>query len=255
MKLSNKLKLSIIIIMLFTIIVGSLSITSTSYAIVKEPRMNVKTLSLAKKSKYTIRVYNTTDYTVSFSSSDTKVVYIKEYTNSSCCIRTKSPGLAYITASLTNDTSGEVTALKCKVKVSPLAISIKLPKKKLKLTVGQSVRLKYNIKPNISAEQPRFVSEHPSVASVSSTGMVTALAPGKVNIRAYISNGRFASCKFTISAKTDSDNPAKTEKPLTTAPPSTASPEATEVPPSYAPIGTPVPQPSQISRFVANCDE
>ena len=249
MKAAKRLKNITIMIMFFAICAATFLTAPTSHAIVKEPRLNVKTLSLAKKNKYIIRVYNASDYSVSFASSDTNIINVKDVTASSCKLVPKSAGSAYVVATLTSLEGDEVRELKCKVKVSPIAISIKLSKKKMKLMVGDSVKIKYSIKPNISAEKPRFVSEHPNVASVSSTGVVTALAPGKVNIRAYIANGRYASCKFIISIKSDSAKPAKTSAPAS------ASPSPSEAPQESKSSETPAAAPSSLSKFVATCDE
>lgn len=190
-------------------IICSLSLSSISYAAVsKSPRLNIKNLSLAKGSTYKLRLYNIgKDYSVSFQSSDEDTAAIKSTNGNSCTIKAKSSGQAVITTLVSDENNETVSELKCKVSVTPPAVSVKFCKKKLKLTVGQTKKVKISKKPLSSFEQPRFISDNPSIASVSSNGTVTAHSAGKTTIRVSIANGKGGVCKVTVSNAKPDDKP------------------------------------------------
>lgn len=194
-------------------IICSLSLSNISYAAVsKSPRLNIKNLSLAKGSTYKLRLYNiSSDNTVSFQSSDTDTVIIKSAKGNSCTIKARSSGQTVITAVVSDDNGETISELKCKVTVTPPAVSVKFCKKKLKLTVGQSRKVKVSKKPLSSFEQPRFISDDPSIASVSSNGTITGHAAGKTIIRVSIANGKGGVCKVTVTNAKPTDKP--NEKP------------------------------------------
>ena len=76
---------------------------------------------------------------------------------------------------------------------------VKFIKKKVRLTVGQSFLLTPVIKPNTSNEQPLFDSDDPEIASVTSRGLLTAVNPGIVKIRAtLLSTGQTAVCTVYV---------------------------------------------------------
>ncbi len=189
-------------LIIFTLlIICSLSISTVSHAAVsKSPRLNIKNLSLAKGSTYKLRLYNISkDDTVSFQSSDTDTAIVKSTKGNLCTIKAKSSGQAVITAIVSDENSDSVSELKCKVTITPPAVSVKFCKKKLKLKVGQSRKVKVSKKPLSSFEQPRFISENPSIASVSSNGTITAHSTGKATIRVSIANGKGGVCKVTVT--------------------------------------------------------
>ncbi len=157
----------------------------------RPPKLNVKTLSLTKKSSYVLRVYNTTKaYTTRFESDNTAVVAVKKPKAKKCTLKAKSAGTANITVTVTNSDDEIVSTLKCTVTVSPPAVSVKFAKSNLKLEIGETKHVKAVIKPNISSEQPMYTSDNEKIATVSSNGTITALTPGQTTIRATIKNGK-----------------------------------------------------------------
>lgn len=180
------------ILTIFAILISSMEIAEVSYAAVsKEPRLNVKTLYITKASAYKLRVYNTkSSYNTVFTSSNTDVIIIKRAHTKSCMIKPNASGTASVTAIVKDDNGNEISNLKCKVIVSPPAISVKFNKNKLKIHVGDSKKLSAIIKPNISSEQPKYTSDNFKIATVSSTGTVTAISGGQTMIHASIANGK-----------------------------------------------------------------
>lgn len=81
----------------------------------------------------------------------------------------------------------------CKVTVSP---SIKLNKKSASVAKGKTVQLKAVV--NGPSKKVTWKSSNPSIASVSSSGKVTAKKPGKVKIKAT-ANKKTATCTITVT--------------------------------------------------------
>lgn len=198
----NRIHIRLISVMFsFIILSACLYSANTAKALVREPRLNLKTLSAARNTTYKLNVYNMQpEYTVTFSSSNTSVVTIRKPKVKSCKLRAKAPGTATITAEISDADDNIIASLKCKVTVSPSAVSIKFSKHKIKLTEGMSKMVKAIVKPNVSAEQPRYISDDPDIATVSSTGVVTAISEGQTTIRAVISNRKEAFCIITVES-------------------------------------------------------
>ncbi len=158
--------------------------------------LNKSALGLVKGKSATLKVTiapsNVTDKTVTWKSSNTKVATV----SSTGKVTAKGKGTAKITA-----TVGDKTAT-CKVSVgSNSATSIKLNKTKSTLTVGKTLSLKGTIKPSNAPKAIIWSSSNKNIASVSTSGKVKALKPGKVTITAKTHNGKKASCTITITPK------------------------------------------------------
>lgn len=83
------------------------------------------------------------------------------------------------------------------------AKNIKLNKKSLSLKKGSSYTLKSYIEPKNSYPSVQWSSSSSSVASVSSSGKVTAKKVGTAVITGRTGNGKKASCKITVIPKTN----------------------------------------------------
>ena len=142
-----------------------------------------------------------------FSSADPKIVSIEpdERSTKRVIVHAVSVGSAAVTVTIKKNNE-VVRKLKCKVKVSPTAISIKFYKRKLVLSPEDQFELAPVIKPNTSREQPIFESDDPSVATVNSRGVVTAVSPGLTTITAtLLSNGQTATCTVIVKGNDDDD--------------------------------------------------
>ena len=83
------------------------------------------------------------------------------------------------------------------------AKNIKLNKKSLSLKKGSYYTLKSYIEPKNSYPSVKWSSSSSSVASVSSSGKVTAKKVGTAVITGRTGNGKKASCKITVIPKTN----------------------------------------------------
>lgn len=195
------------LVMLCVIMIFTVAVTENVSLAARTPRLNIKTLSLVKGKSYKLRLYNTSsDHTISFESEDSSVAAITNVRKNSCNIKAKSTGQTTVTAYITNNTTEEITELTCKVTVTPPAVTVKFCKKKIKLQLGMSKKAKISIKPSTSLELPRFFSDDPEIASVSSNGTVTANKVGKTSIRVSIGNGKASICKIVVKDKSNKKN-------------------------------------------------
>ena len=98
--------------------------------------------------------------------------------------------------------------------VAPTSVSLNVTKKTL--NVGQQFTLTATVNPsNASNKSVTWSSSNTSVATVSSTGVVKAVAKGTATITAKTSNGKKATCTITVEKKTvtyysDTDIPTYT---------------------------------------------
>ena len=185
----------------------------------KKPKLNVKKLNMTLGNEFRLRVYNLKKkQTVTYTSSNAKTVSVNDTTanGKSVMIKALSTGSATITATIRKGTK-LIRKLKCRVKVAPVAFSMKFPKRTIKMTLSDRFRLDPIIKPNTSTEQPIFESDNPSVVSVSCHGVVTALLPGKATITAtLLSSGITATCTIEVKmSKEDKDEqPSRIERKI-----------------------------------------
>ncbi|WP_343208380.1 Ig-like domain-containing protein [Anaerolentibacter hominis] len=175
-----------------------------------EIKLNVKNKSMVTGSTYTLKVYNTTeDQKVGFKSSDKEIASV----NSKGLITANKTGDAVITVTVKQGLK-TVGTLTCDVTVGPSAVSVVLSKAKITLAVDNQVTLKTVIKPKNSAEEAKFTSSDTEIATVSSSGIVVAKAPGTVTIYAMIANGKFDKCVVKVVEEV----PEKPEEPEAPAP-------------------------------------
>ena len=188
--MKNKLKRLLICLLATGIsLVGT---TTVSQAAAKRPRLNICNLNLTVSSQFRLRVYNLNKkMRVTYTSSDKKIADIS--------VKAKKGKRATVTANSVGACNITVTVKRGKKTVTPSAVCVKFIKKKVRLTVGQSFLLTPVIKPNTSNEQPLFDSDDPEIASVTSRGLLTAVNPGIVKIRAtLLSTGQTAVCTVYV---------------------------------------------------------
>ena len=142
---------------------------------------------------------NATDKSVSWYSSDYNIADV----SSSGIVKAKSAGTATITVE-TND--GAKTA-SCKVLVNPAKVSVtgvSLDKTSLSMTEGETYTLTATVTPsNVTDKSVTWSSNKTSVATVSSTGVVTAKAAGTATITVMTNDGgKSAACSVTVNAAT-----------------------------------------------------
>ena len=159
-----------------------------------EIKLNVKTKALVKDTKYTLKVYNLSgNQKASFKSSDPEIASVDE--DGVVC------GIANGTATITvtvKEGLKTVATLTCEVTVGPPAISVKWTKSEVVLAVGKRTTLKTILLPYNTTEAVKFYSSDTEIATVSSTGKITAKAEGDTYVFAIIENGKLDFCKVTV---------------------------------------------------------
>ena len=132
---------------------------------------------------------------VTWRSSNTSVATV----NSNGLVTAKAPGTATITAT-TQDGTNLSTSCQVTVK-TPSATGISLNKTSYTMSVNTSFLLEATVTPSVASQTVTWTSSNTSVATVSSSGVVTGKAPGTATITATTTDGTnlSASCQFTIT--------------------------------------------------------
>ncbi|MGN1418905.1 MAG: Ig domain-containing protein, partial [Acutalibacteraceae bacterium] len=168
----------------------------------------VKSVSLNKTSltlyldktatlKATVSPSDASDKKITWKSSNTSVVKV----SSSGKLTPVKVGKATITVT-TND--GSKTA-KCTVKVEKAVKTLTLSKSSLTLASGKSYTLKAAVSPSDATNKTvTWTSSNTKAATVSSSGVVKAVAGGKTTITAKTSNGLSKTCTVTVTQSVSS---------------------------------------------------
>lgn len=193
MKIKHSLKHALIFItfLLITLflpfpVLSHISTTATVHAASEQNKikLNVRNKTLVTGTKYKLKVYNyKADQTISFKSSAPSIVSV----NKKGLVKGKKVGNATITVTVKSGYR-TVETLECSIKVGPPAVSVKFTKN-VTLSVGEKLALNPVIKPKNTAEVPRYSSSDTDIVTVSSSGKITAVAPGSVYIFAEIGKG------------------------------------------------------------------
>ena len=145
----------------------------------------------------TISPSNATNKSVTWSSSNSSVATV----SSSGLVTAKSTGNTTITCKA-NDGSGKYATCDITVKNSTVNVtSITLSPSSASLTVGDTQQLTATISPsNATNKSVTWSSSNSSVATVSSSGLVTAKSAGSVTIKckANDGSGKYATCSIKV---------------------------------------------------------
>ena len=142
----------------------------------------------------TVNPDNATDKSVTWSSSDTNVATV----SSSGMITAKAVGTATITVT-TTDGGKKAT---CALTVNPISVTgVTLDQTSLVLVEGETGTLVATVAPaNATNKSVTWSSNKPSVATVSSSGVVTAVSVGTATITVTTSDGgKKATCTVTVN--------------------------------------------------------
>lgn len=157
-------------------------------------KLNVKTKSIVKDSTYTLKIYNMDEHHKStYKTNATSIATVDE----KGVITAVDFGTAIITVTI-KDGLKTVSTLECEVTVGPPALSVKLTKSEITLTVGRKTTLTAILKAINTVEEAKFSSNDSTIASVSVGGRVTAKSVGVTYIFASIENGKYDLCKVTV---------------------------------------------------------
>ncbi|MDF2586472.1 MAG: Ig domain protein group 2 domain protein [Anaerocolumna sp.] len=157
-------------------------------------KLNVKSKALVKDTTYALKVYNVLDtQKVTYKTDASSIATVDD----SGVITAVDFGTTKITVVI-KDGIKTIETLECEVTVGPPAISIKLTKSEITMTVGSKTTLTAILKPNNTVEEAMFSSNDSEIAAVSIGGRVTAKKAGVTYIFAAIGNGKFDMCKVTV---------------------------------------------------------
>ena len=160
---------------------------------------NNLTLGIDETSQLVAYVYpsNTTNKQVTWESSDPSVATV----TSNGLVRAIAPGSATITVTTTDGTNLSAT---CAVTVYVPASAISLNTNNLTLGIDETSQLVAYVYPsNTTNKQVTWESSDPSVATVTSNGLVRAIAPGTATVTARTTDGSnlSASCLVTVEKR------------------------------------------------------
>ena len=144
----------------------------------------------------TVYPNSTSDKSVSWTSSNTAVATV----SSDGLVTPKSTGTATI---IVRTKDGSNLTAQCVVTVKQLASSISLNKVSATLYLNQTLQLAATVSPsNATDKSVVWSSSNNSIATVSSTGLVTAIATGNATITATTADGSdlSATCVITVKA-------------------------------------------------------
>lgn len=204
-------------LLVFVLLISMVLPAGTSSAAGKKPKLNMKKLNMTVGSTFSLRVYNAKrKHKITFTSSKPSIATVKTETQNAryASVSALAIGSSVITVTIKKGKKvvRNLRNLKCRVRVSPNAVSIKFMKNQVSVPLSQRTRLETIIKPNTSAERPVFESSDESIAIVNSRGVVMGVSPGTVTITAtLLSRNLTASCVITVlpDSTTSSTKPKK----------------------------------------------
>lgn len=132
--------------------------------------------------------------TLTWKSSNTSVATV----NSSGKVTAKTVGTANITCTATNGVSAT-----CKVTVTPILVTgVSLNKTSATVNCGSTLQLTATVTPsNATNKNVNWKSSNTNVATVNSSGLVTAKTPGQCTITATAADGSGKSASCTVTVK------------------------------------------------------
>ena len=150
------------------------------------------TLTLGKGESYKLTAYTAdTKATVTWSSSDSKIATV----SANGTITGKGVGTAKITAK-----TAEGKTASCTVTVKKAPSAVKLDKTSMTLGKGEAYNLKTTLPADSVSLKRTWKSSDTKVATVSSTGKITAVGTGTATISLTLFNGKTASCVVNVKA-------------------------------------------------------
>ncbi len=156
-------------------------------------KLNTTSLTLGVGQTYTLKATvapsNATDKTVTWSTSNSKVVTCKNG-----ALKAAAAGSAKITVKSKN---GKTATCSVTVKAAPSKIT--LSPASATLGVGEKIKLKVSL-PSGSYSPIKFTTSSSSVCTVDSSGNIQAKKKGTATITAKTFNGKSATCKVTVKA-------------------------------------------------------
>lgn len=194
----------IIFTFLFSLLLDSQTALAAGSEYSEEYYLNTTKASLLTGDTLSLYVEGTSDEEISFSSEDESIVSVESTGENSCQCTGLSVGSTVITVKVRKKVlifTSSTTTLRCKVTVTPSAVSIRFKKRTYRVSVGKKKKAKVVLRPSITSEKPTFSSSNTRIATVNSKGRVSARAAGTATITATLKNGMQAECKIIVTKK------------------------------------------------------
>ena len=211
MKRKNALCTALVLLLCLAFVPAAPALQAAS----KKPKLNIKKLNMTVGNSFRLRVYNLKKkFKAVYSVSDESVVHIENRVARGKHATIKAYGIGSATINVVIKKGKKIKRrLKCRVKVSPVGVSIKFLKRKILMQEDGKFRVKTVIKPNTSTEQPIYESSNPEVAIINSRGIITAVGTGTTTITAtLLSSNQKAICTVTVMDKVSFEQKAPKSK-------------------------------------------
>ena len=191
-------------------------VTATCKVTVTKPEVKVTRITLNKANasiekgktlqlKATVTPTNATTKAVTWKSSNTKIATV----SSTGKVTAKATGTVTITCTAKDGSGKKATCKITVIKPTVKATKITINKTKATLVKGEKISLKATVTPtNATNKAVTWKSSNTKIATVSSTGKVTAKATGTVTITctAKDGSGKKATCKITVRNYTKTES-------------------------------------------------
>lgn len=188
---------------LFSLLFDSQPVQARSSHDSEDYFLSMTKASLLTEESMTLFVEGISEEEVSFKSEDSSIVSIQSTNGNSCEFTGKAVGNTVITVKIRKKGilffMNSTTTLRCKVSVTPSAVSIRFKKKTYRLMVGEKKKINVILRPSITSEKPLFSSSNRKVATVNTNGRIRAKSIGNATITATLKNGTAAQCKVIVS--------------------------------------------------------
>lgn len=224
MKKMKKIRGMIAIVLAICMVLGNAVPAQAAKKTVKAKSVKLnKTVYTLKKGKSvslkaTISPKNATTKKISWTTSNKKVATVSKKGK----VTAKKNGKATITAKV-KGTSKKAT---CKIVVGTPVTKVTLNQKSVTLNVGEEMTVKATVLPkNASTKGVTFKSSNKGIASVSSSGKITAVAEGTAKITATAKDGTGKKETVTVNVKKPANDSSSTDDSNQTPPPSQPSDE------------------------------
>ena len=163
-------------------------------------KLNMSKKALVKGDSYTLRIYNTDkDQRIRVSVSDSDIVSVAKESRTEYTVTGESVGSCVITVTIKEGFNTSVATLKCKISVTPAAVTIKFTDQTYYVKVGDKLSLETELKPTTTAEKPDYESSNKDIVTVSNNGVVTGKSAGTAYVYATIANGKSDRCKIVVT--------------------------------------------------------
>ncbi len=194
----------LLFICLFSLLLDTPTASAAGSEYSEEYYLNITKASLLAGDTLSLYVEGASDEEISFSSENDSIVSVESINENTCQCTGVSVGSTVITVKVRKKVlffTSSTTTLRCKITVTPSAVSIRFKKRTYRMNVGKKKKANVVLRPSITSEKPTFVSSDTKIVTVNSKGRIVAKAAGTAIITATLKNGIQAQCKVIVTKK------------------------------------------------------